>query len=141
MNSLSWLIYAADVSQSLDLVTLLGSSAATMFVGASLYTDTSERRAWDHQLNENKRYPSLYAKPEGLRPGPTQPLIGFRRSALIVIAAMVSINVVFPSAPTLYAIAASEMGEEVIKPPTATKAVKALDAWLDQQIAKNGAGK
>lgn len=136
MNSLSWLIYAADVSQSIDVVTILGSVGAGALVGASLYTDTSERRAWDHQLNENRRYPSLYAKPEGERPGTTQPLAGLRRNALIAIAAMVSVNIVFPSAPTLYAIAASEVGEQVIKSPTATKAVKALDAWLDQQIAK-----
>lgn len=40
-----------------------------------------------------------------------------------------------PSQSTLYAIAASEMGEKVLKTDTATKAEKALNAWLDRQIA------
>lgn len=54
-----------------------------------------------------------------------------------VIAAIVfsSLIVVCPTSSTVYAIAASEMGEEVITSPTAGKAAKALDAWLDKQIS------
>lgn len=45
--------------------------------------------------------------------------------------------VFIPSSKTIYAIAASEMGEEVLASPTADKAHKALDAWLDDQIKEH----
>lgn len=40
-----------------------------------------------------------------------------------------------PSSTTVYAIAASQMGEQALKSPVATKAGVALEAWLDKQIA------
>lgn len=42
--------------------------------------------------------------------------------------------IITPSQSTIYAIAASEMGEEVLESETASKAMKAVDAWLDRQI-------
>ena len=38
-----------------------------------------------------------------------------------------------PSKDTMYAMAASEIGEEVLHSPTVTKATAALNAWLDKQ--------
>lgn len=40
-----------------------------------------------------------------------------------------------PSQETVYAIAASQMGEQALKSPIASKATQALTAWLDKQIA------
>lgn len=51
-----------------------------------------------------------------------------------IIAALVIIPV--PSKDTIYAIAASEMGERALASPTGDRAVKALNAWLDRQIAR-----
>ena len=39
-----------------------------------------------------------------------------------------------PSKETVYAIAASETGEEVLNSGVETRATKALEAWLDKQI-------
>lgn len=39
-----------------------------------------------------------------------------------------------PSQETVYAIAASEMGEELVQSETGGKAVDALNSWLDSQI-------
>jgi hypothetical protein len=44
------------------------------------------------------------------------------------------IAILTPSQNTIYAIAASEMGEKFLESQIATKAEKALDAWLDKQI-------
>ncbi len=41
-----------------------------------------------------------------------------------------------PSKTTIYAIAASEMGERALQSPIATKAGRALEAWLDEQLAE-----
>ena len=49
--------------------------------------------------------------------------------------ALVVVSLAVPSKDTVYAIAASEVGEEIVKSETAGKAVKALNAWLDKQIA------
>lgn len=54
----------------------------------------------------------------------------------IIAAAVCSVVFVFvPQKNTVYAIAASEVGEEVLKSETADKAMTALNAWLDRQIA------
>lgn len=47
-----------------------------------------------------------------------------------------TIAVFVPSKNTIYAIAASEYGEEALKAPEASKAREAINAWLDEQIAK-----
>jgi hypothetical protein len=44
------------------------------------------------------------------------------------------LNIITPSRETIYAIAASEVGEELISSPTAAKATRALEAWIDAQI-------
>lgn len=43
-----------------------------------------------------------------------------------------------PSADTVYAIAASELGGQALKTPLAGKAEKALESWLDTQITTAG---
>lgn len=44
-------------------------------------------------------------------------------------------NCFIPNKDTLYAIATSQVGEQVLSTPLAAKAEKALEAWLDKQIA------
>lgn len=138
MNTLSWLIYAADVTDSLNGaawlsgVVLAGGAAGA----AALVRFTGERAAWDEQANDHKRYPSLYRAPEGDRPAAPQPLKA-AKPYLWLMAASIMVGVVAPSRDTIYAIAASESSEALAKTPTVTKAVKALDAWLDKQIAAN----
>lgn len=41
-----------------------------------------------------------------------------------------------PGKQTMYAIAASEVGERVISSPTGERAIRAIDAWLDRQIGE-----
>lgn len=45
------------------------------------------------------------------------------------------VNVAMPSKNTVYAIAASELGEKVVASQLSAKAQKAIDAWLDRQIS------
>lgn len=69
-------------------------------------------------------------------------LRGLRWPLAVWAAVLVSTNFI-PSRDTFYAIAASEMGEQALKTPIATKAGKALEKWLDEQIGDkpNGDGK
>jgi predicted permease len=55
------------------------------------------------------------------------------RSGLTLVASFV-IGGALPSQETVYAIAASELGETALKSETGNKAVEALNAWLDRQI-------
>lgn len=41
---------------------------------------------------------------------------------------------ILPTKDTVYAIAASELGEKVVASQLSDKAKKAIDAWLDKQI-------
>lgn len=102
MNTLSWLIYFADIVSNLQgLLTTIAVIMGTACVIAI---------------------------------GPIE--IPIKRVRLwIVVAALVSvIAALLPSKNTVYAIAASELGEQVLVSNTGKKAVAALEAWLDAQV-------
>ena len=48
---------------------------------------------------------------------------------------LIFLAIILPSPSVLYAAAALNMGQEAIHTPTGDKAVRALNAWLDRQIA------
>lgn len=108
MNNLSILLYLADVSSSLatllTVLGILGSAAGLVF--------------WLMSLDKS---PEL----DPIRP---------YRNTLFYALPIVALSCLFPSKDTMYAIAASEMGEEVLNSGIGTRATKALEAWLDKQI-------
>jgi len=110
MNSLSWLLYIAGVVGNLGGVLIFFTivlSLVSLVIAIVYCDDYTEGRAKGFKI-------------AGLMAGGAV--------FCIFLAAFV------PSKETVYAIAASEMGEEVLKTPTAQKAFKALDVWLDKQI-------
>ncbi len=119
MNELSWLIYAADVAGDVNAV------CATVFYGGAaglaLYSvGKGFARVAMSRFDDAPVTPSIAA-------------VGKKLWLPILIAGL--IGVATPSAGTFYAIAASEMGERALASETAGKAVEALNAWLDRQIA------
>ena len=138
MNELSWLIYAADVAGSMNVWFLvIGILSVIVCVVAILWPVMldPEMASWLHREKEYKRWPSI-TTPPGDKPEP-KPIMGRRpliKSCLVVFLASISLGIFTPSSGTLYAIAASEMGERVIQSETGGKAVDALNAWLDRQI-------
>lgn len=109
MNQLSWLLYAADVASSINFA-FAAVFIACLIVTVICFLGTLEanEREWACPLF---RHFGLYT------------LLVFLVSAPI------------PSKDTIYAIAVSEMGEQALATPLAGKATKALEAWLDKQIA------
>lgn len=127
MNQLSWLIYLAEVLGNIHCVlVLVGSGLVIMavvltIVGAICGEEVSyQSEATNLRARAFKE--SVWSK---VIPCLIASVILFTVSSLV------------PSKETVYAIAASEMGEQVLKTPTAGKAVKALEAWLDKQIREN----
>jgi hypothetical protein len=108
MNNLSWLIYFADTLDSLNVL-----AGLTLFVAALLclfsigVAVVNGEGVWRH-------FPKAFYVVVG--------------SALVAI--------LTPSSTTIYAIAASEMGESALKSATGGKAIKALNAWFDRQISE-----
>jgi hypothetical protein len=127
MNSLSWLIYLASLSGSasgfFSFLAVLG--AVFVVVGGVLsimWTDGSyggERRMKGY---EDMRKRGQYLLPRGL----------------LALCVFGSIATILPSQNTIYAIAASEIGERVITDETvkglAADSTKALQAWIKKQI-------
>ena len=123
MNNLSWLLYAADVADNLDwffflimLGGIIGGFIWTMagFGMSDCGTEDKYWRTW-------------------------------RKIGYAVLAPAFVFGVIFgsliPGKNTVYAIAASEMGEKAINTQTGGKAIKALDAWLDKQIGDEPSAK
>lgn len=130
MNSLSWMIYFAGVADSVSGVfrgigiAAAIASAATCLLAGFLNFDTplilsrDDREAVERRWERNKQ---------------------LANKAIILLPCVAITTALFasfiPSSKTIYAIAASEMGEDVLKSKTGSKAIKALDAWLDRQIS------
>ena len=102
MNTLSWLIYAADVlgkfAPAAFILTLICFFISLLVVGAAVSdTDNTDREL----LKVSKKF-----------------IFGFFLFGFITI--------VSPSKETIYMIAASEVGEQVIKTPEAREVFEAL---------------
>lgn len=108
MNSLSWMIYAAGAVGNLSQVAVLVAVFGSMLGGACF------------AFGKAQEVPQLA-------------MWGKRTAIIALVAAIIAIFT--PTSNTIYAIAASEMGEEVLISETGGKAVEALNAWLDRQIA------
>jgi len=133
MNSLSWLLYAADVSSGVDatLSAIAGLSAVGSIASgiACCIFRFSSPGFWSWQdSDERERIRKQWGA------GASFSAKSLKVSCAILIASM-AVSAVIPARGTIYAIAASEMGEKVLMTQTGDKAVKALDAWLDRQIA------
>lgn len=120
MNSLSWMIYAADVVGGADFIAnaicLIAALAALglVFFGSLLRVGA----IGDDIKNSNRLYR----------------VAAFRALPAFVVAGLLAAFI--PSSGTIYAIAASEMGETALNSETGGKAIEALNAWLDRQIGE-----
>lgn len=114
MNTLSQFLYAADVLSSVSV--FLGFVAFFMAIGMGIVSGTSisalaEEEEFPHKLNY-----------------------------LWLIVLLTSIGAVaIPSKDTMYAIAASEMGEEVYKSKIGQKSLAAVEKWIDKQLEEGEA--
>jgi hypothetical protein len=115
LNDLSWFIYLASVVSSIGVLTFIVVVLSVLVFLAGLMVILYNTEEWDKSDRDT-----------GMS------LIKYSITAFVVGSLL---NIVLPGRETIYAIAASEMGEELLNSETGSKAVKALDAWLDRQIA------
>lgn len=118
MNTLSWLLYAADVSDNLDGLLWYLALITTLGLVIWIFAMFVMR---DRDSNPTPENWKTWRKIGGLLLIPSF-LISWVGGAIV------------PAKETVYAIATSELGESALNTPTAGKAFKALDAWLDKQI-------
>jgi len=116
MNSLSWLLYTADVVDSLGISMGILCALSVLSAGAGGFALMLTHN--DYGMEEKDRKP--FWKVVNL-------------SVWVFCVALV-VSCITPSKETVYAIAASEMGEKAMATPTAGKAMKALNHWLDKQV-------
>lgn len=121
MNSLSWFIYLADVAASMQgLLTGITIISSILYPAAwVIYGLVSEM--------ESDRQREAYA-------------VSRRKVTRLAVTAFLiaaPLNVILPSKNTMYAIAASEIGERVSKTEIANDAVKAVHAWIKKQITED----
>lgn len=115
MNDLSWMIYLAgvvdNINTALTLVTIssLPAFALGIAVWLSAFGDTDTNRQGLHVM----------------------------RYSFVTGVAALTLSLPVPSKDVVYAIAASEAGEQALASPLANKATQALNAWLDRQLAED----
>lgn len=118
MNSLSWLLYAADVaagiSGSLTVIVLVALFAAAFRVamGICVYNNTED-------------YGDIQAaKPTVLK-------------LFAVVLAVITVGSFVPSKETMYLIAASEIGEQVVNSDDAKRVMGKVETWLDNKLSES----
>lgn len=123
MNQLSWFVYLADVVTSAGTIIGIGTAFAIVgwlgawFVYALASEYEGEKRRAEMAANRNK----------------------VTRTAMIFIFIAVPFLVFLPNKNTMYAIAASEMGEQLSKTEIANDAMKALHSWIKKQLKEEPA--
>lgn len=113
MNKLSWLIYLADVCNDLDSLLFFAMTVGVFGFIISLV---------------------VWANDENWQPDSRRRTIWYLFFPIMVGGSI--FGAIVPSDDTIYAIAASEIGEQVLDSHTGNKAVKALNHWLDKQIGE-----
>ena len=119
MNQFSILLYLAHVCGAISVLSVIGL-IFTLFSGVILLivyfnADTNYNRT----TGEYEKNPLPKWMP---------------RTVLASLGVFATLVVAVPGSETVYAIAASQFGESVLKSEIGTKAEKALEAWLDRQI-------
>lgn len=133
MNQLSWLLYWGNVAGNMGaFLSVLGFGCLFgLVVRIVLYS------AMFVEVKDDYKY---Y---RALPPDTKKLVAAFRFPSISVVC--ISVVMIFcwtaaafcPSSTTVYAIAASQIGEKALQTPLAGKAGDALNAWLDKQIASD----
>lgn len=110
MNTLSWFLYAADVVGGMGAIFMV--IAICCLVIQILWIAVADGG------------------------GMPQEVTGVLKKAFVLGVVCLFVAVATPSKQTLYAIAASELGEEAYKSALGQKAMKALESFIDKQIPK-----
>ena len=98
MNSLSWMIYAADVTQSASAVS--GLACAGLTISCAIY---AAARAISDDTN------AMFGRKDEVKP-----ILPVVRPWLIAALGLAAFSAFLPSRTTIYMIAASEIGERVV---------------------------
>lgn len=109
MNSLSWFLYLADVVGNLSgaIVAIAIILIISSLFGAFFYVAANERK------------PPMYFA-----------WCFTGASAMLFLASFL------PSKNTMYAIAASELGQKAVESELGGKALKAVEQWIEGQVKK-----
>jgi hypothetical protein len=112
MNTLSQILYAADVLSSVSLA--LGLISCVLFIIMLIISGMSVF-AW-LEIDKVKAFP-------------------YKLNYLwLVFILMATLSALIPTKNTMYAIAASEMGEDVFKSRVGQKSLAAVELWIDKQL-------
>lgn len=132
MNSLSWLIYLADVISGLSVVSVIlffvfGLASIVLFIASCVtYLDANNEYSIGNEDVRERRMGLHHFWKEHFS------------TAIKIEVAVLILAIFVPSKNTVYAIAASEMGERVLKSEqvqgVASDATKALQIWIRKQI-------
>lgn len=137
MNTLSKLIYLGELSQSLSgLLTFVSVVLAVGAIALTVHYYVSQASIID-SLSRIARYGETVADFKKEITGSVKVKLwpACLCGTLCVLTAFTA--AALPSKDTVYAIAASQLGEQVLKTPLANKAEQAVETWLDKQIAVN----
>lgn len=122
MNDLSWLIYLADIVSGINGFLAAITVGSVLWIAGAIIYGMILKDGWNVKVGDE-----VWTRGHQIQKAAATKTIWVPLIAILV-------AIPIPSKTTIYAIAASEGGEAVLKSETAGKAMEALNAWLDRQI-------
>lgn len=141
MNTLSWYLYLANVlpniGTALGILAVPAFIAAASCIGCWLFATGTE--VLGGYVGDSRCQREVLRTADQATKDLKRLFVWPARIFSTVFVVFTIGCILSPTRETMYAIAASEVGEDVLNSPTGSKAVRALDAWLDRQIAPTAA--
>lgn len=124
MNSLSWLIYAAEVSPRIGTLAVLASVIFAIVGFIGLIVGLVH---WDRGRNHTDDDWAQLLKLKAL-------IRSSGRNLLLASPILMIFGLVLPSSTTIYMVAASEVGERVVTSPETVEAMNDLKAIIKKRL-------
>jgi hypothetical protein len=130
MNTLSWFLYFADVFSGLDRFFAIAAILSLCGLVASIVFYSCQTKSFEEASNycKSRGIPCEVVSPKRYKP------VVFWSLGIFLVSATCA--TVLPSKNTMYAIAASEMGEKALASEVGKKAQQAIEVWITQQIGE-----
>lgn len=147
MNPLSWLIYLADfmgsfnaITSAIMIVIVLVLTIAVVSIAYSIkFGENDPMEAWLKARKEYARWPTITPKPSDEAPASKKYNVWQPIKPLVITFLVVSVlNILAPSQETMYAIAASEVAEEILESRMVERLGESGERALDALDSING---
>jgi ABC-type branched-subunit amino acid transport system permease subunit len=124
MNTLSWMIYAAELAGRYGFIGLVGGLICALIGAVLFFISKNSWHRYRHQEDNDWAEVMAYRASLGV----------IARRMLIAGPVLVAVSLLLPSPTTIYMIAASEAGQQIVTSPDGIEMMTDLKAIIKKRL-------